>query len=80
MGFYKILWSIHIEMGVRESVESDVPNLVHPSLVIPGPHLTMDEPLFHLETHNKVIWGRSPLQNAFLDPWHILNKIWYILN
>ena len=37
MGFYKILWSIHIEMGVQESVEFDVPNLVHPSLVIPGP-------------------------------------------
>ena len=37
MGFYKILWSIHIEMGVRESVEYDVPNLVHPSLVLPRP-------------------------------------------
>ena len=37
MGLYKILWSIHIEMGVRESVEYDVPNLVHPSLVISGP-------------------------------------------
>ena len=37
MGFYKILWSIHIEMGVRESVGSDVPNLVHPSLMIPRP-------------------------------------------
>ena len=37
MDFYKILWSIHIEMGVRESVEYDVPNLVHPSLVILRP-------------------------------------------
>ena len=28
MGFLKKLWTIHVEMGVSESVGSDVPNLM----------------------------------------------------
>ena len=28
IGFYKKLWTIHVEMGVPKSVESDVPNLM----------------------------------------------------
>ena len=28
MGFLKKLWTMHVEMGVSESVGSDVPNLM----------------------------------------------------
>ena len=46
MGFLKKLWTIHVEMGVSESIGSDVPNLMKdvPNLMNDVPNFVNDVP------------------------------------
>ena len=46
MGFLKKLWTIHVEIGVSESVRSDVPNLMKdvPNFVNDVPNFVKDIP------------------------------------
>ena len=46
MGFLKKLWTFHVEMGVSESVGSDVPNLMKdvPNFVKDVPNFVNDVP------------------------------------
>ena len=46
MGFLKKLWTIHVEMGVLESIGSNVPNLMKnvPNLIKDVPNFVKDVP------------------------------------
>ena len=59
MGFLKKLWTMHVEMGVSESVGSDVPNLMKdvPNFVKDVPNFVKDVPRV-LKCEPK--WGSGP--------------------
>ena len=59
MGFLKKLWTIHVEIGVSESIGSDVPNLMKdvPNLIKDVPNFVKDVPRA-LKCNPK--WGSAP--------------------
>ena len=63
MGFLKKLWTIHVEMGVLESIGSNVPNLMKnvPNLIKDVPNFVKNVPRVQKCVSK---WGSAP--NHFL--------------